>query len=175
MACHVTSPGTQLQLIRAAGACLHQNGFLVHLCSSHDGCGLFSGVWGSQVQVIRLSCSPWRLLGTAATPAPHTQQHLNCSLMKPELRAELRGSRAAPYKCGRSRSVSLSGKFMLTWATPYIANALSRISKHLRSERHQKSPRACSVPASEAEMGSSEIRARAKHSVICPVHTLAIC
>jgi hypothetical protein len=23
------------------------------------------------VQVIRLSCSPWRLLGTAATPAPH--------------------------------------------------------------------------------------------------------
>jgi hypothetical protein len=25
-----------------------------------------------QVQVIRLSCSPWRLLGTAATPAPHT-------------------------------------------------------------------------------------------------------
>jgi hypothetical protein len=23
------------------------------------------------VQVIRLSCSPWHLLGTAATPAPH--------------------------------------------------------------------------------------------------------
>ena len=71
---HVTSPGTQLQLIRAAGTYLHQNGFasiLVHLCSSHDGCGLFSGVSGSQVQVIRLSCSPWRLLGTAATPAPH--------------------------------------------------------------------------------------------------------
>jgi hypothetical protein len=44
---HVTLPGTQLQLIRAAGACLHQNGFssiLVHLRSSHDGCGLFSGV-----------------------------------------------------------------------------------------------------------------------------------
>jgi hypothetical protein len=44
---HVTSPGTQLQLIRAAGACLHQNGFasiLVHQHSSHDGCGLFSGV-----------------------------------------------------------------------------------------------------------------------------------
>lgn len=28
--------------------------------------------WGSQVQVIRLSSSPWRLLGTASTPAPHT-------------------------------------------------------------------------------------------------------
>ena len=44
---HVTSPGTQLQLIRAAGACLHQNGFasiLVHQHSSHDGCGLFSGL-----------------------------------------------------------------------------------------------------------------------------------
>jgi hypothetical protein len=27
-----------------------------------------------KVQVIRLSCSPWRLLGTAATPAPHTPQ-----------------------------------------------------------------------------------------------------
>ena len=33
---------------------------------------LFSGVWGSQVQVIRLSCSPGRHLGTAATPTPHT-------------------------------------------------------------------------------------------------------
>jgi hypothetical protein len=43
---HVTSPGTQLHLIRAAGAYLHQNGFtsiLVHLRSSHDGCGLYSG------------------------------------------------------------------------------------------------------------------------------------
>ena len=42
---HVTSPGMQLQLIRAAGAYLHQNGFasiLVHLRSSHDGCGLYS-------------------------------------------------------------------------------------------------------------------------------------
>jgi hypothetical protein len=76
---HVTSPGMQLQLIRAAGARLHQNGFasiLVHLRSSHDGCGLFSGVWGSQVQVIRLSCSPWHLLGTAATPAPHNVQYV---------------------------------------------------------------------------------------------------
>jgi hypothetical protein len=72
---HITSPSTQLQLIRAAGACLHQNGIasiLVNLHSSHDGCGLFSGVWGSQMQVIRLSCSPWHLLGTSTTPAPHT-------------------------------------------------------------------------------------------------------
>jgi hypothetical protein len=45
---------------------------MVHLRSSHDGCGLFSGVWGSQVQVIRLSCSPGRHLGTAATLAPHS-------------------------------------------------------------------------------------------------------
>jgi hypothetical protein len=79
MAGHVTSPGTQLQLIRAGGACLHQNGFasvLVHLHSSHDGCGL----WGSQVQVIRLSCSPWRLLGTAVTPAPHTLEGLRVQI-----------------------------------------------------------------------------------------------
>jgi hypothetical protein len=45
---------------------------MVHLRSSPNGCGLFSGVWGSQVQVIKLGCSPWRHLGTAATPAPHT-------------------------------------------------------------------------------------------------------
>ena len=44
---HVTSLGMQLQPIRAAGACLHQNEFasiLVHLRRSHDGCGFFSGV-----------------------------------------------------------------------------------------------------------------------------------
>ena len=44
---HATSPGTQLQLIRAAGAYLHQNGFtsiLVHLCSSQDVCGLYEEV-----------------------------------------------------------------------------------------------------------------------------------
>jgi hypothetical protein len=45
---------------------------MVHMCSSHDGRGLFSGVWGSQVQVIRLSFIPGGHLGTAATPAPHT-------------------------------------------------------------------------------------------------------
>jgi hypothetical protein len=44
---------------------------MVHLRSSHNGCGLFSGVWGSQVQVISLGCSPECHLGTAATPGPH--------------------------------------------------------------------------------------------------------
>jgi hypothetical protein len=74
---HATSPGTQLQPIRAAGACLHQ----IWTCLYHQHHGapvqlswwlwLFSGVWGSQVQVIRLSCSPRHHLGTAATRAPH--------------------------------------------------------------------------------------------------------
>ena len=44
---HATSPGTQLQLIRAAGAYLHQTGFtgiLVHLRSSQDVCGLYEEV-----------------------------------------------------------------------------------------------------------------------------------
>jgi hypothetical protein len=44
---------------------------MVHLRNSPSGCGLFSGVWGSQVQVIRLGCSPGRHLRTAATLAPH--------------------------------------------------------------------------------------------------------
>jgi hypothetical protein len=69
---HVTSPGSQLQLIRAAGAYLHQNGFtsiLVHLRSSHDGCGLYSGE--------EVRCKSYDLatvpgaFGTAATPTPH--------------------------------------------------------------------------------------------------------
>ena len=84
-AVHVSSPGTQLQLIRAAGACLHQNGvasILVHLCRSRDCCGLFSGVWGSQVQVIRLSCSPWRILGTAATSAPRIASFISPHFLK---------------------------------------------------------------------------------------------
>ena len=44
---HATSPGTQLQLIRAAGANLHQIGFtciLVHLRSSQDVCDLYEEV-----------------------------------------------------------------------------------------------------------------------------------
>jgi hypothetical protein len=31
------------------------------------------------VQVIRLSCSPWRLLGTAATPATHIREVISLS------------------------------------------------------------------------------------------------
>jgi hypothetical protein len=52
-ACHVTSPGTQLQPIRTAGACLHQIWTCLH--RQHHGAPgqlsrwswLFSGVWGS--------------------------------------------------------------------------------------------------------------------------------
>jgi threonine/homoserine/homoserine lactone efflux protein len=33
------------------------------------------------VQVIRLSCSPWRLLGTAATPAPHTPSKASAAVL----------------------------------------------------------------------------------------------
>jgi hypothetical protein len=51
---------------------VYTTSIMVHLHSSRNGCSLFSGVWGSQVQVIRLSCSPGRHLGTAATPAPHS-------------------------------------------------------------------------------------------------------
>jgi hypothetical protein len=60
---HATSPGTQLQPIRAARACLHQIWTCLH-CQHH-------GAWGSQVQVIRLSCSPRCHLGTTDTPTPH--------------------------------------------------------------------------------------------------------
>jgi hypothetical protein len=43
---------------------------MVHLRSSQDGrwSWLFSGVWGSQVQVIRLSCSPGAILGLLPHP-----------------------------------------------------------------------------------------------------------
>jgi hypothetical protein len=67
---HATSPGTQLQLIRAAGAYLHQNGFtsiLVHLCSSQDVCGLYEEV---RCKSYDLAAVPGAF-GTAATPAPH--------------------------------------------------------------------------------------------------------
>jgi hypothetical protein len=68
---HATSPGTQLQLIRAAGAYLHQNGFtsiLVHLCSSQDVCGLYEEV---RCKSYDLAAVPGAF-GTAATPAPHS-------------------------------------------------------------------------------------------------------
>jgi len=67
---HATSPGTQLQLIRAAGAYLHQNGFtgiLVHLRSSQDVCGLYEEV---RCKSYNLAAVPGAF-GTAATPAPH--------------------------------------------------------------------------------------------------------
>ena len=67
---HATSPGTQLQLIRAAGAYLHQNGFtsiLVHLCSSQDVCGLYEEVRCKSYDLAAVSGA----FGTAATPAPH--------------------------------------------------------------------------------------------------------
>ena len=67
---HATSPGTQLQLIRAAGAYLHQNGFtgiLEHLCSSQDVCGLYEEV---RCKSYYLAAVPGAF-GTATTPAPH--------------------------------------------------------------------------------------------------------
>ena len=67
---HATSPDTQLQLIRAAGAYLHQNGFtsiLVHLRSSQDVCGLYEEV---RCKSYDLAAVPG-VFGTAATRAPH--------------------------------------------------------------------------------------------------------
>jgi hypothetical protein len=67
---HTTSPGMQLQLIRAAGAYLYQNGFtsiLVHLRSSQDVCGLYEEV---RCKSYDLAAVPGAF-GTAATPAPH--------------------------------------------------------------------------------------------------------
>ena len=67
---HATSPGTQLQLIRAAGAYLHQNGFtgiLVHLHNSQDVCGLYEEV---RCKSYDLAAVPGAF-GTAATPTPH--------------------------------------------------------------------------------------------------------
>jgi hypothetical protein len=73
---HATSPGTQLQLIRAAGANLHQIGFtciLVHLRSSQDVCGLYEEV---RCKSYDLAAVPGAF-GTAATPAPHTEGNTN--------------------------------------------------------------------------------------------------
>ena len=67
---HATSPGTQLQLIRAAGANLHQIGFtciLVHLRSTQDVCVLYEEV---RCKSYDLAAVPGAF-GTAATPAPH--------------------------------------------------------------------------------------------------------
>jgi hypothetical protein len=62
----------QLQLIRAAGAYLHQNGFtsiLVHLRSTQDVCVLYEEV---RCKSYDLATVPGAF-GTAATPAPHTE------------------------------------------------------------------------------------------------------
>ena len=67
---HATSPGTQLQLIRAAGANLHQIGFtciLVHLRSTQDVCVLYEEVRCKSYDLAAVSGA----FGTAATPAPH--------------------------------------------------------------------------------------------------------
>jgi hypothetical protein len=69
---HAASPGTQLQLIRAAGAYLHQTGFtgiLAHLRSSQDVCGLYEEV---RCKSYDLATVPGAF-GTAATPAPNKQ------------------------------------------------------------------------------------------------------
>ena len=74
---HATSPGTQLQLIRAAGAYLHQNGFtsiLVHLRSSQDVCGLYEEV---KCKLYDIAAVPGAF-GTAATPAPHILSLVFC-------------------------------------------------------------------------------------------------
>jgi hypothetical protein len=67
---HATSPGTQLQLIRAAGANLHQIGFtwiLVHLRSTQDVRVLYEEVRCKSYDLAAVSGA----FGTAATPAPH--------------------------------------------------------------------------------------------------------
>ena len=64
---HATSPGTKLQLIRAAGTYLHQNGFMVHTRSSQDVCGLYEEV---RCKSYDLAAVPGAF-GTAATPTPH--------------------------------------------------------------------------------------------------------
>jgi hypothetical protein len=69
---HQPSPRNNSPLARIIICHMVRSCIMVHLQSSHDGHGLFSGVWGSQAQVIRLGCSPERHLGKAAIPAPHT-------------------------------------------------------------------------------------------------------
>ena len=67
---HATSPGTQLQLISAAGAYLHQNGFtgiLVQLHSSQDVYGLYEEV---RCKSYDFAAVPGAF-GTATTPTPH--------------------------------------------------------------------------------------------------------
>jgi hypothetical protein len=72
---HAPSSVTRLQLIRAAGANLHQIGFtciLVHLCSTQDVCVLNEEV---RCKSYDLAAVPGAF-GTAATPAPHIKASL---------------------------------------------------------------------------------------------------
>jgi hypothetical protein len=69
---HQPSPRNSSPLVRIITRHMVQSCIMVHLHSSQDGCGLFSGVEERQVQVIKLGCNPGRHLGTAATPVPHT-------------------------------------------------------------------------------------------------------
>jgi hypothetical protein len=67
---HAPSPGMQLQLIRAAGANLHQIGFtciLVHLRSTQDVCVLYEEVRCKSYDLAAVSGA----FRTAATPAPN--------------------------------------------------------------------------------------------------------
>jgi hypothetical protein len=76
---HITSPGTWLQPIRAAGAHRHQIWTCLH--RQYHGAPAQFSQWSWLIfRCMRksgasLSSSPGRLLGTAATPAPHTCSH----------------------------------------------------------------------------------------------------
>ena len=85
---HAPSPVTRLQLIRAAGANLHQNGFtciLVHLRSTQDVCVLYEEV---RCKSYDLAAVPGAF-GTAATPAPHRGgSHLQCEQRRQDWEGE---------------------------------------------------------------------------------------
>jgi hypothetical protein len=75
---HQPSPRNSSPLARIITRHMVQSCIMVHLRSSHDGCGLFSGVWGSQVQVIRLLAAvPGTILGLLPYPLP-TVAHSHC-------------------------------------------------------------------------------------------------
>jgi hypothetical protein len=112
---HAPSPVTRLQLIRAAGANLHQIGFtciLVHLRSTQDVCVLYEEV---RCKSYDLAAVPGAF-GTAATPAPHNRgaiHKINCSsFQKSYCYSELRHIRrlsllkfqvAAPHPTGHTQ------------------------------------------------------------------------
>ena len=73
---HQPSPSNSSSLARIITLHMVWSCIMVYLRSSHDVRGLFSGVWGNQLQVIRLGCSPRCHLGTAATSTPHISPFL---------------------------------------------------------------------------------------------------